>query len=62
MATEEQIGTRSSMSKVIVFATVVCGFIAAYLMYKRGESLGSIAEQTITNPVGSMVSEVKNSV
>ena len=62
MATEEQIGTQSSMSKVIVFATVVCGVVAAYLMYKRGESLGSIAQQTITNPVGSMVSEVKNSV
>ena len=62
MATEEQIGTHSSMSKVIVFATVVCGVVAAYLMYKRGESLGSIAQQTITNPVGSMVSEVKNSV
>jgi hypothetical protein len=27
-----------------------------------GESLGSIAKQTIINPVGSLVSEVKNSV
>jgi hypothetical protein len=31
-------------------------------MYRRGESFGSIAKQTITNPVGSLVSEVKNSV
>jgi hypothetical protein len=28
-------------------------------MYRSGESLGSIAKQAITNPVGSLVSEVK---
>jgi hypothetical protein len=44
-----------------LLATVVSGFVAAYLMYRRGKSLGSIAKQTITNPVGSLVSEVKNS-
>ena len=53
---------RSSLQKVILLATVVSGFVAAYLMYRRGESLGSIAKQTIANPVGSLVSEVKNSV
>jgi hypothetical protein len=53
---------RSSLQKAILLATVVSGFIAAYLMYRRGESLGSIAKQAITNPVGSLVSEVKNSV
>ena len=62
MAKEKQIETRSSMRKVILFATVASGFVAAYLMYRRGESLGSIAKQTITNPVGSLVSEVKNAV
>ncbi len=50
------------MRKVILFATVASGFVAAYLMYRRGESLGSIAKRTITNPVGSLVSEVKNAV
>ena len=53
---------RSSLQKVILLATVVSGFVAAYLMYRRGESLGAIAKQTITNPVGSLVSQVKNSV
>jgi hypothetical protein len=62
MAKEKQIETRSAISKVILFATVASGFVAAYLMYRRGESLGSIAKQTITNPVGSLVSEVKNAV
>jgi hypothetical protein len=38
---------------------VVSGCVAAYLMYRRGESLGSIAKETIANPVGSLVSEVK---
>jgi len=31
-------------------------------MYRRGESLGSIAKQAITNPIGSLVSEVKNTI
>jgi hypothetical protein len=45
-----------------VYATVISGFVAAYLMYRRGESLVSIARKTVTNPVGSLVSEVKNVV
>lgn len=59
MARAGRVETQSSMRRVILFATVASGFIAAYLMYRRGESLGSIAKQTITNPVGSLVSEVK---
>jgi hypothetical protein len=62
MAKENQIETQSSMKKVILFATIASGFVAAYLMYRRGESLGSIAKQTITNPVGSLISEVKTRV
>ena len=62
MATEERVKARSSMSKLIVYATVISGFVAAYLMYRRGESLVSIARKTVTNPVGSLVSEVKNAV
>jgi len=59
MAKEKWVGTQSSMNRVILFATVASGLIAAYLMYRRGESLGSIAKQTIANPVGSLISEVK---
>jgi hypothetical protein len=62
MAKEKRVETQSIMKRVILFATVASGFVAAYLMYRRGESLGSIARQTITNPVGSLVSEVKNAV
>jgi hypothetical protein len=62
MEKEGSIETQSSMKKVIFYATVISGFIAAYMMYRRGESLGAIAKQTITNPVGSLVSEVKNTV
>jgi hypothetical protein len=62
MAKEDRIESQGSMKKVILFATVVSGFVAAYLMYRRGESLGSIAKQTITNPVGSLISEVKTRV
>ena len=62
MAKENRIETQSSMKRVILFATIASGFVAAYLMYRRGESLGSIAKQTITNPVGSLISEVKTRV
>jgi hypothetical protein len=62
MEKEESIETQNSMKKVIFYATVIAGFVAAYMMYRRGESLGTIAKQTITNPVGSLVSEVKNTV
>lgn len=62
MAVEERVEAHSKLSNIIVYATVISGFIAAYLMYRRGESLVAIARQTVTNPVGSLVSEVKNAV
>ena len=60
MAAEEQIEAHSKSGKVLFYATVVSGVVAAYLMYRRGESIVSIAKKAVTNPVGSMVSEVKN--
>jgi hypothetical protein len=45
-----------------MYATIISGFGAAYLMYRRGESMISIARKTVTNPVGSLVSEVKKVV
>ena len=62
MAAGEQVEARSSLSKAVLYATVVSGFVAAYLMYRRGESMVLIAKKTVTNPVGSLVSEVKNVV
>ena len=38
MAAEERVETHSTFSKIIVYATVISGFVAVYLMYKRGES------------------------
>jgi hypothetical protein len=62
METNEQKTSKGSLHNLILFATIVSGFVAAYLMYRRGESLGAIAKQTLVNPVGSLVSEVKNAV
>jgi hypothetical protein len=62
MAAEDRVVAHSALSKIIVYATVISGFVAAYLMYRRGESLVAIARQTVTNPVGSLVSEVQNVV
>jgi hypothetical protein len=62
MGTEAQIEKQGSMRQVIFYATILSGCVAAYLMYRRGESLGTIAKQAITSPIGSLVSEVKNAV
>ena len=53
---------KGSLGKLFFYATVISGVVAAYLMYRRGESLGSIARQTISNPMGSLASEVKNAL
>jgi hypothetical protein len=60
MESEELAESRNSMSRLILFATIASGVIAAYLMYRRGESIGTIAKQAVTNPVGSLMTEVKN--
>lgn len=60
MTTEKPMAARSSLSKLIFFATVASGFVAAYLMYRRGESIPSIATRAVTNPVGSLISEIKS--
>jgi hypothetical protein len=62
MTSEVQIEQHSRRKRVIFLATVISGLIAAYLMYRRGEPVMSIARQTATNPMGSLVSEVKNAV
>jgi hypothetical protein len=62
MAAEERLEAHSSLSTVISYATVTSGFVAAYLMYRRRESMFYIARKTVTNPVGSLVSEVKHVV
>jgi hypothetical protein len=49
---------RERLRKLFVLATIISGVAAAYLMYRRGEPLGTIAARTITNPVGSLISEV----
>ena len=47
------------MRKLFFWASVASGALAAYMMYKRGESFGAIAKQTLANPVGTLAHEVK---
>ena len=47
------------MRKLLFWGTVIAGATAAWLMYRRGESLPTIATRTLTNPVDSLMSEVK---
>lgn len=50
------------MKRLIYWGTLAAGVLAAYLMFRRGESLGTIAKKTISNPVGSLVNEVQHAV
>ena len=47
------------ISKLIVVGTVLSGVVAAYLMYRRGTPVLTIARKTITNPIGSLVGELR---
>jgi hypothetical protein len=48
------------MRKLVVWGTVIAGAVAAYLMYKRGTPIATIARKAISNPLGSLVGELKN--
>jgi hypothetical protein len=50
---------RMNVKKVIFWGTILSGVAAAYLMYRRGVSLGDIASETIMHPVGSLIHELK---
>ncbi len=50
------------MRRLFVWASLLSGVAAAYLMYKRGESLGTIASRTVSNPVGTLATEIKNTL
>ncbi len=50
------------MKRAIYWGTIIAGVVAAYLMYRRGEPIGSIAQKAIGNPVGTLLHEVKQTV
>lgn len=47
------------MRKMLLWGSVFSGAVAAYLMYKRGESLSTIAKKATTSPVGSLITELR---
>lgn len=47
------------MKRFIFWTTILSGAAAAYLMYRRGEPIQSIAARTVTNPLGSLATELK---
>ncbi len=50
------------MRRILAWSGLIAGVIAAYLMYRRGESLGTIASKTTTNPIGALAGEVRNTI
>ena len=50
------------MKRFTFWFTIAAGATAAYLMYRRGESLPSIAKSAVTNPFGAFAREVKQAL
>lgn len=50
------------MKRLSFWITLFAGATAAYLMYKRGESLPNIAKNAMTNPLGTFAKEVKEAI
>lgn len=50
------------MKRLSFWLTIAAGATAAYLMYRRGESLPNIAKNAMVNPLGSLVTEVKQAL
>ena len=53
---------RSKAHTIFTLLSFAAGAVAAYLMYRRGESPFSIAKKSLLNPIGSLASEVENAV
>ena len=50
------------MKRLLFWSTIAAGAAAAYLMYRRGESVGNIAKRVFVSPLGSFASEVRQAV
>ncbi len=50
------------MKRLSFWLTLLAGGTAAYLMYRRGESLPNIAKQAVMNPLGTFTSEIKQAL
>ncbi|MFC6646147.1 hypothetical protein ACFQBQ_11250 [Granulicella cerasi] len=47
------------MRRIFFWSFVISGGVAAALMFKRGEKLGTIAKDATTHPVKSLVRELR---
>ncbi len=50
------------MKRFFVWASLLSGAAAAYLMDRRGESLATIAKKILNHPVGTLATEIKNAL
>ncbi len=46
------------MRRLLFWVTVISGATAAYLMYKRGATVGEIAEDALMHPLSSLKREL----
>ena len=46
------------MRRIIFWATIISGTVAAYLLYRRGVPAGQIVEDVFNHPIGSLAQEL----
>lgn len=56
---KEGLSKEGKIRKLIVVGSVLSGVVAAYLMYRRGTPILTIAKKTISNPIGALVGELR---
>ncbi len=49
------------MRKLVIYTTVLCGALAAYLLFKRGVPLTEIAADVVQHPIGTLIHELEAS-
>ncbi len=50
------------MKRLSFWIPIIAGAVAAYMMYRRGESLPKIAQRAVSNPFGTLAAEVKQAL
>lgn len=50
---------KKGLEKTLFWATVLSGLAAAYMMYRRGESLGTSLQRATRHPFGELAGEIK---
>ena len=50
------------MKRLVFWGTIAMAGTAAYLMYRRGESVFTIGKRVMNNPIGAFTEEIQRAI